>query len=226
METPNARRSLIMFARQRLSWAAEDGAMTFRAGGNGTTRWWKATPGLLIVTLSFAACDGDLRKTWNGGRIEAKVSAERCPDAGVAVSAPKNERAIVGECKEYSEGEFSVLTRLHIVETLENGERSPRDRDQVWSIGCFAGLCEAATLDGAALAGDDPLQPFQLGAWRGAVVSGSAGVFKLKFTGMADQAVTVDLPRKLVHYRQTFKSGKIAVGEGSCAGSIAGGLRR
>jgi len=192
--------------------------MTLRAHGIGTTKFRKAKLTPLVATLALAGCDHDFVKTWEGGgRIEAKLTAEKCPDAGTAVPKPPRSRGIEGECKEYPEGEFSAFTRLHIVETLEDGTHPPFDRDEVWRIACFRGLCEAATFDGSALEADEPLRAFQLKAWRGVVVSRRDRVVTAKFTGLADQLVTVDLAARTIHYKQTFKSGLVAVGDGSCA---------
>jgi hypothetical protein len=79
-------------------------------------------------------------------------------------------------------------------------------------------LVRGRTLDSSALSTEEPLQRFQLEAWRGKVLSHEDRVFKLRFTGMAEQIVTIDLAAKKLNYRQTFKTGATAVGAGSCAG--------
>ena len=174
--------------------------------------------------LLALGCQRDIVKTWEeGGKIEAKISAEKCPDAGAAAPPAKHTpHGVAGECKEYPDGGFSVLTRLTIVERLQSGERAPNDRDEIWRIGCFSGVCDAARLDGSTLANDEPLRAFQLTSFRGVVLSRRDNVVTTKFEGLADQRLTIDLSKKTIAYKQTYKSGATAVGDGSCVGKTGG----
>jgi hypothetical protein len=172
---------------------------------------------LAAVLVTVSGCQGV--KTWEeGARIEAKVSAEKCPDAGVPLTE-RMPRVVNGLCKVYGPGEFSAFAQMTVEESGSDQPGAPSPVTEIWRATCFRGLCELATLSSFALRDDRPVEPFELRATRGKVVKQRGSVFEIRLDGQADQMLTVDLDARTLDYRQSFVSGHKRIGRGSCTKS-------
>lgn len=163
---------------------------------------------VLSLCLMSLACERDVAPSGATVATSAKASSTAAPTA-------KKPRTVEGECGVAVDGGMHALALMRL--TTEE-----RAHDEIWKVGCFRGDCEIARLDAAALSSDGDVNRGQLTAWRG-VSTQQGQVYEIKISGMADQSLTVDVGTKALRYRQTFKTGDVTTGVGSCASRTIGG---
>ncbi len=169
-----------------------------------------------VFALLALSCQRDLVKTWEeGGKLEAKISAEKCPDAG-AQTAESKPRTVNGLCKVYGPNEFSAFAKMTIEEAGADHPGAPGPMDELWRVSCFKGVCDLATLSAFAFRETKPIEAFELSARLGKVVSQQGDVFRIRLDGQAEELLTVDLGARSLDYRQTFATGHKRIGRGSC----------